>query len=106
MNIKQELRKLTKRKKKKRKPQSDKAKRKQSLNAKKMIRKKYSDYLKSKDWANIRIDLFENRGKRCERCDSENRLEVHHLHYRNIFKEEPQDLVILCHSCHSKEHGK
>lgn len=68
-------------------------------------KKEYYDYLKSKEWADIRIDLFNARGKKCEYCDNVEKLQIHHLHYRNIFKEEPEDLVILCDSCHKNEHG-
>ena len=106
MNIKQELKKLTKRKIKKSKPKSSKAKKRQSVKQKRGFKKKYSDYLKSKDWADIRIDLFNVRGGKCERCGSTVKLEVHHLHYRNVFKEEPSDLIILCRICHQLEHDK
>lgn len=32
-------------------------------------------------------------------------LEVHHLCYNNGF-EKPEDLVVLCHSCHERRHGR
>jgi len=67
---------------------------------------KYRKYLLSKEWADIRIDLFNSRGRKCERCSSTKSLQIHHLHYRNVFKEEPQDLMILCSVCHQLEHGK
>jgi len=65
----------------------------------------YRAYLQSKEWSQIKLDLYQLRGKKCERCGSTNNLQVHHKHYRNIFKEEPDDLEILCNSCHRNEHG-
>lgn len=69
-------------------------------------RSKYRKYLSSKEWADIRIDLFNARGRKCEQCESTKNLQIHHLHYRNVFNEEPEDLMILCAMCHQKEHGK
>jgi 5-methylcytosine-specific restriction endonuclease McrA len=66
--------------------------------------KKYNAYLKSDEWAQLKIDLFERRGRECEKCGRKNWLQVHHLHYKNVFKEEPGDLQILCKPCHDKEH--
>lgn len=66
--------------------------------------KEYNKYLLSIEWANVRIELFNSRGKKCEKCSSKKRIEVHHLTYENIFHEEPKDLIILCNECHKKEH--
>lgn len=67
---------------------------------------KYRKYLLSKEWSDIRIDLFNSRGRKCEQCGSTKMLQIHHLHYRNVFKEEPEDLMILCGLCHQLEHDK
>ena len=69
-----------------------------------MIDQKYKDYLKSDDWAQIRIEIITKR-KVCERCGSKNKLQVHHKHYKNIFHEKPADLELLCGICHQKEHN-
>jgi 5-methylcytosine-specific restriction endonuclease McrA len=69
------------------------------------MNKEYKEYLNSKEWSEIKLDLYANRGKKCERCRNTKFLQVHHKHYRNIFKEEPEDLEILCNACHKKEHG-
>jgi len=68
-------------------------------------KKKYKKYLLSKEWNDIKIDLFEFRGKKCERCGSTNQIQVHHLTYKNVFNEEPEDLEILCKVCHKEEHN-
>lgn len=83
---------------------SEKRRLKASNRAKKLHKEEYRNYLLSKEWANIRIDLFASRGRKCEACGSSKKLQVHHLHYRNIFKEEPSDLMILCAACHEEEH--
>jgi 5-methylcytosine-specific restriction endonuclease McrA len=64
----------------------------------------YHKYLLSDEWAVIKLELFNYRGKICERCGSKDHIQVHHLHYKNIFKEEPEDLLILCKDCHKAEH--
>jgi len=68
------------------------------------MNKQYETYLKSDDWAQLKIDLFNLRGRKCEMCGSKKSICVHHLTYKNIYKEEPGDLIILCSLCHSKEH--
>lgn len=67
--------------------------------------KKYHKYLKeSPEWANIKHELYTSRGRKCEVCLSTVKLQIHHKTYKNIFKEEPTDLVILCEKCHMKVH--
>jgi 5-methylcytosine-specific restriction endonuclease McrA len=66
---------------------------------------KYHNYLLSDEWAQLKIDLFQNRGRKCEYCGKTKDLHVHHKTYKNIFNEEPEDLIILCRKCHNKEHG-
>lgn len=68
-------------------------------------KQKYDEYIKSQEWAEIKNDLYEIRGKRCERCGSKKFLQVHHKTYERVFKEEPGDLEILCGGCHQNEHG-
>jgi len=67
---------------------------------------KCDNYLHSEEWANIRLDLFANRGEKCEICENEKMLQVHHLTYERIFNEDPADLIIVCAGCHYKLHGK
>ena len=66
---------------------------------------KYQKYLLSDEWAKLKIDLYAHRGRWCQKCGSSTRLQIHHLHYRNIYKEEPEDLLILCRACHRAEHS-
>lgn len=104
--LKRELKRLTKKKRKKQPKKTQKQRAKAGVKQRKRYKKKYQDYLKSKEWAEIKLDLYQTRGKKCEVCGSNKRIEVHHKHYNNVFKEEPNDLLLLCHDCHSKEHKK
>lgn len=74
-----------------------------------MTKEEYYKYLKSKDWSDIKLDLIHTRGNKCERCGNKRKhfryLHIHHLTYRNIGNEKPEDLEILCAPCHRKEHG-
>ena len=65
---------------------------------------KYRKYLTSDQWKMMRAGLFYMRGEKCEKCGSEENLQIHHNTYANIFKEKLSDLEILCRSCHRKEH--
>ena|ERR1041385_6770925 len=66
----------------------------------------YSQYLITQHWQDLRQRLFNVRGKKCERCDSEKEIEIHHKTYERIGKEELSDLLILCRTCHGEEHAK
>jgi 5-methylcytosine-specific restriction endonuclease McrA len=67
--------------------------------------KKYREYLQSDEWAQLKIDLFKDRGYKCEECGNKKRLAIHHLTYENIYNENSEDLIILCEKCHKKAHG-
>lgn len=74
---------------------------------KKVKRKdRYNEYLKSKEWAIFRQKAFEHYGRACTKCGSKNNLHVHHETYKNIFKEEIEDVTILCEPCHEEVHGR
>lgn len=67
---------------------------------------KYKSYLYSDEWKLKREELFKLRGKKCERCKSENRIEVHHISYSMLYREPLEHLEILCNICHAKHHNK
>ena len=69
-------------------------------------KEKYHDYLKSEEWQLLRIAKLKEVENKCQLCNSEHRLHVHHKTYENIFHEELKDLVVLCQKCHSKFHDK
>lgn len=63
----------------------------------------------SDEWTAMRIDLIMVRGNRCEVCGKDGdkyTIQAHHLTYERFGgDEEPEDLILLCKGCHSKEHG-
>jgi len=70
-----------------------------------VYKQSYSNYLESKQWSNIRKMILMRAKWSCEKCDSMGHLDVHHLNYKTVFNESLKDLVLLCRSCHSKQHG-
>lgn len=66
----------------------------------------YTEYLASPAWAALRHCKLGESGHRCEGCGDSERLEVHHLSYDRFGKERVQDLMVLCHLCHAREHGR
>jgi 5-methylcytosine-specific restriction endonuclease McrA len=68
--------------------------------------KEYKKYISSNEWYQIKIDCITNRGSKCEIClKSTIYLQLHHLTYVRLFNELPQDLQLLCATCHQKVHG-
>jgi len=69
---------------------------------------KYYTYIRSNKWKQIAYDLKARVGWRCERCNKksrpDNHLTVHHLHYETLGNERPQDVMVLCWSCHQFMH--
>ena len=97
----------------------NKLKKKQAKNKRKKVKKKktyknafqkkkeaYYKYLKSEQWMIIRKEMIFQRGGVCELCQSKSELQVHHLHYKNIFNEKAEDLQVLCRECHEEVHHK
>lgn len=62
----------------------------------------YKKYLKSYEWQIKRERALKYAGYRCQICNSEVRLEVHHRTYDNLGDEQPSDLTVLCHDCHKR----
>jgi hypothetical protein len=61
----------------------------------------YKSYLRSDVWKEKRNSAIERAQGRCQVCNSENKLEVHHRKYPSILGQEPlEDLTVLCKSCH------
>lgn len=64
----------------------------------------YGEYLVSPWWKTKRGQKLKSVGNRCQRCNNQERLQVHHLHYRSLWREKNSDLEVLCRGCHQKEH--
>lgn len=71
-----------------------------------MRTKQYEDYINSFDWHLKRSQALSRADQKCGRCGSTEGLEVHHLTYERLGNEEPEDLLVVCRSCHEKEDDK
>ncbi|MBA2754805.1 MAG: HNH endonuclease [Chloroflexia bacterium] len=66
----------------------------------------YRDYLNSYNWQQRRQFILQRDGHRCRQCGDAYRLEVHHLTYRRLGREHPNDLMTLCRPCHESVHQR
>jgi len=64
----------------------------------------YKEYIQSDEWKALRQKRLEKDGLCCILCKASMWLICHHLTYDNIFQEDINDLVILCHRCHVRVH--
>lgn len=69
-------------------------------------RGRYQRYLHSPHWLRVRRAALERDGYQCCRCPTRKRLEVHHVSYERLGREELADVETLCRSCHKKHHGR
>jgi hypothetical protein len=60
----------------------------------------YESYLRSREWGLKSADARRRAGYRCQRCGAKGQLDVHHKHYRTLGNEAPEDLEVLCVTCH------
>ena len=66
----------------------------------------YYDYLKSPQWQSVRDAALKRANYQCEKCKSAKNLEVHHITYKRLGYELPEDLIVLCKDCHENVHSK
>lgn len=64
----------------------------------------YVDYLRSDHWKRTRKDALERVNYRCQLCNKEGSLHVHHRTYERRGEERPEDLTVLCADCHKMFH--
>lgn len=63
----------------------------------------YKEYLKSDDWKEKRKRKYK-KPRKCAICASTEKLDVHHLNYKNLVDVDSSDLRVLCHRCHFLAH--
>lgn len=71
-------------------------------------KKSYEQYLKSKQWLNIRSHAISAMQCKCEFCNSKP-VEVHHIFYPKLIDygyEGIGSLIVVCRRCHQTLHGK
>ncbi len=68
----------------------------------------YLRYIKSNKWASIKKRVLARDHQKCVKCGTNKDLEVHHLTYEHLYKEENYlyELITLCKKCHEKETNK
>ena len=65
----------------------------------------YNSYLKSDEWKEKKRELAKVAGKKmCWVCYTKERLNVHHLTYARVGKEDTADLIYLCANHHKLLH--
>lgn len=65
---------------------------------------KYTTYLATDHWRELREAKLLEANYRCQKCKRKSRLQVHHVDYARLGRERLSDLMVLCESCHEKEH--
>lgn len=64
----------------------------------------YREYLQSPLWQRKRLLALKRANFRCQSCNREGRLEVHHTTYAQLGREQMHHLLVLCRQCHQNEH--
>jgi len=64
----------------------------------------YSDFLASPEWRLQRAATLRRAGGRCQACNKEKKLYVHHRTYERRGDEAADDLLALCFECHAAVH--
>jgi hypothetical protein len=63
-------------------------------------------YREEPEWQVRRVQALTRAAYKCQTCSSrDTTLDVHHNSYENYGDERPQDLVVMCRSCHQRVHG-
>jgi hypothetical protein len=65
----------------------------------------YADYLETPEWFTVRMTALAVAGGRCEVCNTEAPLDVHHRTYDRLGEEVLEDLSVLCRECHERFHA-
>jgi 5-methylcytosine-specific restriction endonuclease McrA len=64
---------------------------------------RYNQRVSSAQWKTLKRKVIEQRGNQCQRCGRANAsLELHHVHYRSLGGEQPEDVELLCRECHTR----
>ena len=66
---------------------------------------KYSDYLQTYHWHEVRVAALDRAKYRCQVCNRKDlTLNVHHRTYERRGEELPEDVIVLCRECHELFH--
>lgn len=65
----------------------------------------YQEYLKTEHWQTRRERALRFAGHRCQICNCNGRLQVHHNTYERLGRELDRDLLVVCEAHHEMIHG-
>lgn len=65
----------------------------------------YTEYLQTEHWGSVRSKALERAEHRCQLCNADSALHVHHRTYERRGNERISDLTVLCKTCHERFHG-
>jgi 5-methylcytosine-specific restriction endonuclease McrA len=65
-----------------------------------MSRVNYKKYLQSPHWYNYKQSVYRDKPYYCYLCQKREKLELHHITYKNLGNENIDDVIYLCHKCH------
>jgi 5-methylcytosine-specific restriction endonuclease McrA len=65
----------------------------------------YAEYLSTSEWQERRRAALKLADYRCQVCNSDTELHVHHRTYERRGYERAADVVVLCAGCHRRHHG-
>jgi replicative DNA helicase len=65
----------------------------------------YEEYLQTPEWLERRERKLKEADFRCQVCNKDGPLDVHHRTYEHRGNEAPGDLTVLCGDCHALFHG-
>jgi len=66
----------------------------------------YKEYLKTDHWKEMRVQALAGADYKCQLCNTDKTLQVHHRTYERRGYEDLKDLTVLCRHCHAKHHDK
>lgn len=64
----------------------------------------YGEYLQTEHWKALRLRVLKSAVYRCQMCNADKPLDVHHRTYKRLGRERLSDLTALCRDCHEKFH--
>lgn len=69
----------------------------------------YNQYLQSNEWRTLRLKVLKRDGGKCvlglNGC-TRRAVQVHHLSYKRVTREDMSDLVSVCLNCHERHHSE
>lgn len=71
-----------------------------------LARMTYREYLQTPEWQERRGEALMRAQGRCQVCNKPYNLDVHHRTYERRGAEAPDDLTVLCRTCHATFHGR